>query len=94
MRPLDVIPELIGAEYTVKGPAFIYEGNLYVVEGSILGKGQIIDLVCKFGNNLCVYSCEEYTPVWVTANHPKKYMLKYVIMKPRLTTQVRLRVVK
>jgi len=98
MRPLDHIPELVGIAYSVaKTPAFVVNGTLYTVSARQLYRSQVIDLVNRNGINLWVFGCDvvQHNPAVISSSFRRmeetSYIVKYAVVKPRLTTQIVLR---
>lgn len=59
-RPLDKIPELVGAKYSVTTEiAFRHRGILHIAKPYNITRTKLIELVGTHGDNFCVHSCQE-----------------------------------
>ena len=104
MKPLDQIPELVGAGYSVTMmPAFILDGILYTVITRQLRKSQIIDLVGRHGPDLWVFSCQQGEPITYFSscsnrrgecNNESSYFVKYAVAKDLVASYIRLQIRK
>ena len=106
MRPLDLIPELIDANYSVAfTPVVVYNGVLYLTSQRNQDEESIVGLVKKFGPHLWVYaaargpalprSFEEYRNGKKRTTIANFYSINYTIVDPdRVESRVKLRVVK
>jgi hypothetical protein len=97
MKPLDIIPELVGAKYTATASAVvIYKGHLYITSLRGMDRTSIIALVKQHGVNLHVHSIQRSGHTLLHRNkHECVYMISYVVVDPnRAESCCRLRVVK
>lgn len=86
-RPLDIIPELVGAIYsTTTAPAFVYEGTLYTVRDSIYSHTSLIGMVSAHGGDLFVHSIQKddglRSNVYGSYRREQHYLLRSVLVKP------------
>lgn len=86
-RPLDIIPELVGANYNITTvPAFEYEGTLYTVRDFVYSHTSLIGMVSAHGADLFVHSISKdaglHSNVYGSYRREQHYIVRFVLVKP------------
>ena len=97
-RPLDIIPELVGAVYnTTTASTLVHKGTLYVLRDMSYSHSSLVGLVVSNGANLFVHSIWMSDSLAIYGSHRREqtYRVRCAVVKPdRATTQLRLRIMK
>lgn len=95
-RPLDIIPELANAVYSITSePAFYNNGVLYVVRNYVLDRNGLRMLVATHQGNLVIHSLTIYDSYYSQSRGGEQYIIRYAIIDPsRVATSVKFHITK
>lgn len=96
-RPLDIIPELFGATYSVTAtPAMVHNNDLYIVSIQRHNKQSLYTKVAHEGSDFFVYKCvvEPSENRWGMPLREPTYLVWAVSVKKVAASNVPIRVLK